>query len=315
MVIGRIVAGAAAAGAVLLFGAAEYFYRKSVNRSDKSFLVGDPDLVSTTSGVRGNHIAASAAWLAERHPEEWTVRADDGITLRASYLKADRQTKRLAVLVHGYSGDGSAMAGYARLYRDKLGFDVLMPDMRGHGRSGGHYIGFGWHDRFDIIAWTREAIERLGADCRIVLHGVSMGGSAVLMASGEALPDQVKCIVSDCAYSSVKDILAYQMRRMYRLPAFPLLPLTSFLTRLRAGYSFGEASALRQTARSDRPILFIHGGNDTFVPTAMVRQLYEAKRQGPKELLIVPDAGHAVSYDTDPEAYAEAVARFTERYI
>ena len=61
-------------------------------------------------------------------------------------------------------------------------------------------------------------------------------------------------------------------------------------------------------------MLFIHGENDTFVPTNMVYPLYEAKPQ-PKELWIVPNADHATSYKRNKEVYTEKVKQFTDKYI
>lgn len=141
-----------------------------------------------------------------------------------------------------------------------------------------------------------------------------MGGAAVLMTSGENLPSNVKAIVSDCAYTSVKDELSYQMKRMYHLPSFPLLNVTSIITKIKAGFTFEEASALQQVKNSKTPTLFIHGGNDEFVPTSMVNELFEACRSE-KELFIVPGAGHGAALDTDPDGYIAKVKDFTEKYI
>ncbi|WP_312880252.1 alpha/beta hydrolase [Paenibacillus phytorum] len=183
------------------------------------------------------------------------------------HLAADRSTDRTVILAHGYAGQAMQMGKLAQMYKDTLGFNVLIPDARGHGRSEGHYIGFGWPERKDYVQWIDKVIEHMGEQSKIVLHGVSMGGATVMMTSGEALPPNVKAIVEDCGYTTAKDQLAYQLKRMYRLPIFPLLHLTSLLTKLRAGYFFGEASALDQLQKSKTPMLFIHGDADLFVPT------------------------------------------------
>ena len=51
----------------------------------------------------------------------------------------------------------------------------------------------------------------------------------------------------------------------------------SGVARLRAGYSFTEASALAQVARCEKPMLFIHGTADDFIPYEMMDTLYNAK--------------------------------------
>lgn len=134
------------------------------------------------------------------------------------------------------------------------------------------------------------------------------------MASGEKLPEQVKCVVADCAYTSVKDILTYQAKRLYKLPAFPLLYRVSLICKLRAGYFLGEASALNQVRKTHLPILFIHGGEDTFVPTTMLDLLYEASI-GYKEKFMVPRARHGLAYAADVAGYRQRVGDFLQKFI
>ena len=117
-----------------------------------------------------------------------------------------------------------------------------------------------------------------------------------------------------CGYTSAYDQLAYQLKRMYWLPPFPMMPVTSLVTKLRAGYSFYEASALKQVAKSKLPMLFIHGVEDRFVPTDMVWQLYNAC-PAEKDLYIVEGAGHGTAYGTDRETYEKKVAEFVGRFI
>ena len=61
-------------------------------------------------------------------------------------------------------------------------------------------------------------------------------------------------------------------------------------------------------------MLFIHGEADDYVPTWMVRPLYEAK-PGDKELWLVPGAGHAASYRDNREEYTRRVGEFVGKYI
>ncbi|SDR96663.1 hypothetical protein SAMN05444162_0445 [Paenibacillaceae bacterium GAS479] len=204
---------------------------------------------------------------------------------------------------------------FARYYAETLGWNLLLPDARGHGLSEGSYIGFGWHERKDYADWIRWVIGRTGEDrAEVILHGISMGGATVCMASGENLPNQVKAIVADCPYTSAKDELRFQLKRMYKLPAFPFLQTTSVLTKLRAGYYFGEASALEQVRRAKVPMLFIHGDADTFVPTWMGVKLHEACIQ-PKGLLLVAGAEHGAARQKDPNRYDAAVSEFLEQWL
>lgn len=302
-----------AAIALILIVSSLYFYQVAISRKgNKKAVSSSPDLYAESNPFASPEVMA---WIREQPLEDVSVVSDDGLTLRGYYLPADRPSERTVILAHGYTGEAiSNMGALAMLYHESLGYNVLMPDARGHGKSDGDYIGFGWHERKDYGKWIAYVIGRVGANSQIVLHGISMGGATVLMASGEKLPDQVKGIVSDCAYTSAKDILSHQLKRLFKLPAVPFVPLTSLVCRIRAGYRFGEASALKQVALSKTPILFIHGEDDTFVPFEMMHRLYDSCGAY-KEKLAVPNAGHAMAYFADREMYAGALRGFLARVV
>ena len=76
-----------------------------------------------------------------------------------------------------------------------------------------------------------------------------MGAATVMMTSGEKLPDNVKAIVEDCGYSTVNQELQYQLKELFNLPSFPLVNVTSGITKLRAGYFFGKQALLNNYKR------------------------------------------------------------------
>ncbi len=159
--------------------------------------------------------------------------------MSAIYLPAEKKSDKTVIVAHGYMGNAETMANYAKMFHD-LGYNVLVPDARGHGRSEGDYIGFGWPERKDYVQWIDKIIAETGQSQQIVLYGVSMGAATVMMTSGEKLPNNVKAIIEDCGYSSVDEELAYQLKDMFNLPSFPLIQVTSLITKIRAGYFFGK---------------------------------------------------------------------------
>lgn len=297
-----------------LLRASLYFYDFAIKRGPKQFLRGNPDLETTMRQSGAATEPRPAEWVEGQAYETWKIRSRDGLELVAYYLSAPVYTTKAVILAHGYTSKGKDMGRFARFYSEQLGYNVLMPDARGHGQSEGDYIGFGWHERLDYLQWIATVLERVGSDAQIVLHGLSMGAGTVLMVSGEELPAQVKAIVEDCGYTSVWEQLSYQLHRMFRLPAFPLMHATSLVTKLKAGYTFTEASALEQVKKSKVPILFIHGSEDRFVPMEMVWELYQAC-PGEKEIYIVEGAGHGTAYEVGGPVYEQKVAGFIGRYI
>lgn len=221
-------------------------------------------------------------------------------------LYVDRGAKKTAVLVHGWRDCAVKYLWLARLYERDLGYNVVLPELHACGQSEGDAIRMGWRDRQDVRHW----MELFRADTMAV-HGVSMGAATVMMLSGETMPEGIRVLhfVEDCGYTSVWDEFAEQLEAQFHLPPFPLLYTSSLLCRVLYGWSFGEASALRQVARCPYPMLFIHGENDTFVPTRMVSELYGAK-EGTKALWVAPGSGHARSYFDHKAEYKQRLQNF-----
>ena len=257
-------------------------------------------------GVFSSDFLARTAW------KEAFVSSFDGLRLRAICIPA-RAGGAWAILCHGYSGRSEEMSVFAERMR-RLGYGVLMPDARGHGKSQGNYAGMGWKERRDVLQWAEflHAEYRAG---RIVLFGISMGAATVLMASGEDdFPEYVAAIVADSAYTSIRDEFAHVLRHRIHLPATPVLWCMEWVTRLRAGYSLlRDGSVLSQVAKARAPVLFLHGEADTFVPFAMCDMLYRQARC-PKERFTVPGAGHVMSFSVDPKGYWTTVEGFLRKY-
>lgn len=246
------------------------------------------------------------------------VMMPSGYKAHALYLRADSAHGRTALLVHGYKDCAvSLSACYGRMFNRDLHYNVLMPDLYAHGLSQGDHIQMGWNDRLDIEHWAKIAHDLFATptdSVQLVVHGVSMGAATTMCVAGDSVPSYIKCFIEDCGYTSAWDEFEQQLHDQFALPAFPLMYSTSALCRLRYGWSFGQASPLRQVARCRQPMLFIHGGADTFVPTRMVYRLYAAKPQ-PKALWIAPKSGHARAYMDHPADYTARVKAFVWRYI
>ena len=291
-----------------------FFYDLTIKRGPKDFLTGNADLKVSAETMEVFLNGDWLDWVDKQEFEEIHMTSRDDLDLMGYYLPAKQPTDKLVILTHGYLGHAKQMGLYGQFYYEELGYNIFMPNARGHGKSGGDYYGFGWPDRLDLIDWTKLLGEKLGPNTEVVYHGLSMGAATVLMASGEKLPDQVKAIIADSPYQSVYQLFAYQLNRMFHLPAFPLLDNMSLLTNVRAGYSLKEADALSAVERATVPILYIHGNADTFVPTEMTKELYE-KTKSNAELFLVDDANHGEAFVMDEVAYKRKVSGFLRQTL
>ncbi len=284
---------------------AHYFYRVAFRRSRKKFLKTNKDLADVFTTPFIDH----RPWLSTKEQHSFVITSKDGLKLSALLVKSSTNTKKLVILVHGYSSKGMDMLGITNYYVEKLNSDVLLPDLRAHGKSEGNTIGFGFPDKLDILDWVKRMISEYGEDVEITLHGISMGAATVLMSAGETLPANVKRVISDCSYSNVKDQLSLQMKRMYHLPAFPILNSVDLLLRIYNGYGLKDIDVAKSVASITIPVLFIHGTSDTFVPYRMMSDLSSACVSDHR-CFTVEGAGHGMCYHTEQLGYQQVLADF-----
>ena len=246
--------------------------------------------------------------------KDTTIVGEGGFKLHAIYSSASDPSRAqgTAIVIHGYTDNHICFLNLVRMYRDSLDFNVLVPDLHYHGESEGRAVQMGWLDRLDIVRWIGVA-HSIWNDDFMVIHGVSMGGATTMMVSGENLPEYVRAFVEDCGYTSVWDQFAFNLKQSFHLPPFPVLNSASIVCKHRYGWGFKEASSLSQLAKCSRPMLFIHGDKDDFVPTSDVYRNYDAKVNGYKELWIAPGSAHAMAYKDHPAEYTQHVRSFLEK--
>ncbi|MDR0834595.1 MAG: alpha/beta hydrolase [Candidatus Symbiothrix sp.] len=296
----------------IIFGGAVYMFGVSLDR--KTTPADEADAYTYLF----EHDARLKLWVDSLREQaalrDTFILAEDGSTLHALYVRSATESPNTALIIHGYTDNAIRMLMIGHLYHKEMGYNILLPDLRGQGKSDGKYIQMGWKDRLDILKWITVSKDIYGDSTHIVVHGISMGAATAMMVSGENLPENIQCFVEDCGYTGVWDEFSHQLKDMYGLPAFPLLVATSLYTQLKVGWNFKEASALEQVKKCRLPMLFIHGDKDTYVPTGMVYKLYEAK-PGDNELWIVPNVDHANAYWDCTDEYVAKTKAFVSQYM
>ena len=252
-------------------------------------------------------------WLTNTsNSKDEYITSFDNLKLHSYVVKRNKETSKWVIIVHGYAEEGKLYSRKA-LHFYNMGYNVLVPDLRGNGKSEGDYIGMGYHDRLDVISWANYIIKN-DPQAEIALYGTSMGGAAVLMASGENLPSNIKAIISDCAYTSVYDIFDYEIRNYTNSSSFPIIDSLNAVTLLRAGYTLKSASAIDAVKNSKTPILYFHGDEDKFVPISMMNKLYNAT-SSKKEKVSIKGGKHSNSDLVQPHIYWKTIRDFLNKYM
>ena len=249
-------------------------------------------------------------WAREFPYTEMEIRSFDGLTLRGRYYEKEKGLP-IEIQFHGYRGDSDRDLSGAVARAFAVGRNALIVDHRGSGRSEGHVITFGAKEKRDCLAWIDYAVACFGENVRLHLTGISMGAATVLMASGEALPPQVKGVLADCPYSSAKEIIQKVIRDM-GLAASLFYPFVRLGARLFGGFDPDDASPIEAVKRASVPIIFYHGEADGFVPCEMSVRLFEACASPQKRLITVKGADHGLAFSVDKENYLKTLKEFID---
>lgn len=271
-----------------------------------------PEIKGEKYKVHKNAIRDLYRELQNKPCEFVAVQSKDGLTLSGRYYHV-QDGAPLAIGFHGYRScwlvDFCGGADIAF----QMGHNVLLVDERAHGKSQGRSITFGIKERHDLLCWVDYALNRFGPDTKILLYGVSMGAATVLMASGLALPKNVKGIIADCPYSSPLDIIL-EVGKQTGYPTKLIRPFVIWGAKIFGGFDVTEISAEEAVRSSKIPILLIHGVDDNFVPAEMSEEIAKGN---PEKVTrhTFPGADHALSYMVDTPRYRKLVTEFVQHVL
>ncbi len=255
----------------------------------------------------GDQLKSDSEWLSGRS-EKVKIENSEGKTLTALNIKNENVSDSFVIICHQYGGSPESMECYAKHFYD-LGFNILLPYMRGHGESSYNNISFGWGDRFDIKDWV-EFITEKHPESKIMLFGVSLGANAVTLCATEDLPDNVRLVISDSCYTSMNELMKEYIKNETPFSALLTANLTSAFAKNKFGESFKDADIIEKLRGVEIPIMFINAENDSAVPSLVSKKLYEnCEAEGVEEVLIEKGT-HGNNLQTDAESYWSNVDGF-----
>ena len=236
--------------------------------------------------------------------EDAYITSFDKLKLHARvYLKEN--SKKVAVLCHGYRGTPYRDFSGGAVEVLKLGYNVILIDERAHGLSQGHSITFGVRETRDAIDWVKYARNRFGEDIDLALIGISMGGAVVLMAADKV--GKAK-IIADCPFSAPKVILQQTVKEL-GLPVPIFYPLVNLSSIIFTHTNLNKLSAYDSIKNTMNKVLIIHGGSDSVVPNWISNDLYQ---EYPDKIQyeLFEGADHGMSYLVDKPRYQHIIREF-----
>jgi fermentation-respiration switch protein FrsA (DUF1100 family) len=235
---------------------------------------------------------------------------DDGLTLKGWYIPP--KNGALVILVHGLYGNRTELLDEAD-FITAAGYGALLFDLRNHGESEGNVSTMGLDEVRDVEAAVAFARQTGGQNLPIAVFGHSMGASAVLLAAAEG--SEIRAIIAESAFSSVEENITEGVHELTGLPPFPFAPLVVFFGEREAGVNIRSMRPVDIVGQlSPRPLLLIHGELDALILAENSRRLFAAAHE-PKELYILPNAGHGGFLQAAPEEYPRRILDFLKKCL
>ena len=236
-----------AATLLLLAGGLYTFQDKMIFRADKL----DPSYVFTFS-----------------HPfEEHFIPTPDGQTLNILWFKPEGRPRGLAFYFHGNANNLQRWGNYAE-DMTRLGFEVVMMDYRGYGKSTGTPSEqFLYDDAALLYQWVLNKT----TPSRIIIYGRSLGTA---VASKLAASVQPEILILETPFDELKGAAPSYIQTLFSF--FPL------------HYSFPTKDHLLHVKGKK---LIFHGTNDWVVPLSSALRLRPLLRDG-DEFIIITNGNH-----------------------
>ena len=268
-----------------------------------------------------------AGWLIQPQPEAGSspgsgIVAEPGPGAQTVRTGVGARGISWVAMVHGDNTNRSdSKTGMLDIARSlsRRGFGIFMFDMRARGDSPAASSSSGYYERLDLQGASDYLVSN-GADRnRIGVLGFSLGGAVALLTGSN--PNNFGAVVSDSAFADLSLILKSTMTGVRR-PLALWFPGMKLMAKVLYGINITDVSPARSIARSETPVLIIHGEEDGVVPVEHARLLgraigasFDAIEAGQETVWTVPGAGHTGAFRTQPETYIEKVATFFEKHL
>jgi hypothetical protein len=201
--------------------------------------------------------------------QERFIKSDADTELHALYFTVDRP-KGVVLYFHGNTGTVRRWGKYAQRFV-RAGYDVLLPDPRGYGKSRGKLSEQALHA--DAALWYEELL-KTWSEKDIVVLGRSLGSGLATPLAAQRSP---RMLILETPFANLYEVAVNYL---------PILPY-----RLLLRYTFRNDKAIK---RIGCPVYILHGKFDSVVPYASALRLYSlTPSHVHREMITFPKGHHS----------------------
>jgi len=231
----------------------------------------------------------------------------DSLSLEAWYVPVD-SSKGTVILFHGLGGNKSNVLKQAYEFRYQR-FNVMLVDMRAHGRSDGTITTMGYRESEDVkIAY--DYIFKKG-EKNIILYCISLGSFVIAKAVFDynIAPSRV---ILEIPFSNVRRLIGVR-GRMIGFPEGPFGAIVTFWASVEQGFNGFRQDTYKYVQKINCPVLIQCGATDIFAPPAERDNIFQSIPANEKKLVIYENAVHQPLLDADPLKWKQEVSEFISK--
>lgn len=252
--------------------------------------------------------SAVATLSADFPVESIQIPAADGSMVHG-WLSRGYLGDGVVLLVHSMRSNRLEMLGRARFLRNQ-GYSVLFIDLYAHGETPGENISFGLHESDSVVA-SVNYLRRTFPRERIGAIGASLGAAAIVLAKQNLNLDAV---ILESLHPTIEEAVENRLRLHFGEYGTVLMPVILAYLSLQLNTAMDQLSPIYKIDHLRSPVLFIAGTRDAHTTQPETERLYAAART-PKELWVVPGAGHFNMHSYAGREYEYRVSAFLAQYL
>ena len=236
---------------------------------------------------------------------------NDGFNLCGEYF--DFGADRAVIIIPGRS-ESLMYSYYFAIPYEKAGCNVLVIDIRSHGRSDGKYDYFGVGEDIDTMKWAALLHEKFG-NKKVLIHGICMGASTgIQILVRPDCPEYIAGQISEGCYISFYESFKQHMIQRKR-PLYPVLPMVMGLIKIHTGVDVGKTRPIDFIQDVKQPFLMLCGRKDLSSLPKRSQELFDKCGSGSKEIVWFEDGVHSHLRIANEEAFDRAIIDFIHKYF
>jgi fermentation-respiration switch protein FrsA (DUF1100 family) len=233
---------------------------------------------------------------------------NDSVTIQGFYIPNDT-AKATIICIHGISNCKENFISFAKKLHD-IGCNVVLVDLRAHGKSGGQYCTFGYYEKYDIqkiidFALSKSSVTNIG------IHGHSLGGAVAIQTL--ELDNRLKFGIIESTYTTYEKVMSAYSKNYIGFQNDALTHRIALKSSKIAHFDIEKLKSVESCKNIHVPILMEHGTADERIPFSMGQENFAALSSKDKTFYAIENGGHVKVHASGGEKYWEVVRRFVER--